>query len=152
MLKEPLTILWVPVRSERPENTPDNQKYSSCTSWRRRNKSGGSPDLKSPGGSLTLFLYQDGRKHTLTAPPPSQGQIRIYLHLLSFIIMVICKHSHPPPPYTYTKKSIIPPTEFYPHIYCPWFLRSISTPGWVSSSKKIKLNKKFFAKMPNQIR
>lgn len=110
MLKEPLTILWVAVRSERPENTPDNQKYSSWTSWRRRNKSGGSPDLTSPEGSLTLFLYQDGRKHTLTAPPPSQGQIRIHLHLLSFIINHYgCLQTLTPPPHTHTQRKTLYP-------------------------------------------
>lgn len=138
MLKEPLTILWVAVRSERPENTPDNQKYSSWTSWRRRNKSGGSPDLTSPGGSLTLFLYQDGRKHTLTAPPPFPRKIRIYL--LSFIINKYgyLQHSPPTHTHTYTKKNIIPPTEFYPHIYCPWFRRSISTPAHPPPTYQIK--------------
>lgn len=110
MLKEPLTILWVAVRSERPENTPDNQKYSSWTSWRRRNKSGGSPDLTSPEGSLTLFLYQDGRKHTLTAPPLPKDKLEftyIFYHS-SLIIMVVCKHS-PPPPHTHTQRKTLYP-------------------------------------------
>lgn len=156
MLRENLTILWIAIRSERPENTPDNQKYSSWTSWIRKTKSGGSPILASPGGSLTLFLYQDGRNNNLTPSPPTHQYKRkiseftyISYHSLWLCTAKKLKTPHLPSPHKHTctqRKNITSPTEFYPHIYYQWFGRSITTP--THPPQRMKWNKKFLAKMP----